>query len=93
MTKKFFIDMLEPKTLKDAIKRHDPEDFRAVCLKTRKIFKSVLQSESVQDIYCSDKVKTWERGSKDFSRSCNAFNGGQSRSNSSNYQRTCDNSM
>ena len=45
MTKKLFIDMLEPKTLKEAIKRHDPEDFRAVCMKTREICKNVMQSE------------------------------------------------
>ncbi len=77
--------MLEPKTLKEAIKRFDPEDLRAACMKTREICKSVLQSESVQDIYCSDKAKTWERGSKDFSRHFSAFNGGRSSSKPSNY--------
>jgi len=58
MTKKLFIDMLEPRTLKEAVKRFDPEDLRAACMKTREICKSVLQSESVQDIYCSNKDKT-----------------------------------
>ncbi len=82
--------MLEPKTLREAIKRHDPEDFRAVCKKTREICKSVLQSESVQNIYCSNKDKTWERGSKDFSRQFSAFNGGRSSSKSSNYDKYRD---
>ncbi len=54
-------------------------------MKTREICKIVLQSESVQDIFCSDKAKTWERGSKDFSRHFSAFNGGRSSSKPSNY--------
>ncbi len=49
-------------------------------MKARDICKDVMQSDTLQDIYCSDKGKKWERNSKDFSKSFSYHNGGRSSS-------------
>ncbi len=45
-TKKAFIDGFAPYSLKEAIKRSDPEDLRTAAEKAREICKGVIHAES-----------------------------------------------
>ncbi len=53
--KKTCIDGFAPKSLKEAIKKFDPDDLRTAAAKAREICKGVIHAESVQDIYCKSE--------------------------------------
>jgi hypothetical protein len=60
-TRKAFIDGFAPYSLKEAIKRFDPEDSRTAAGKAREICKGVIHAESFQDIYCNQEKTTFRK--------------------------------